>query len=161
VRPLKTALITGATDGVGRVVAKRLAAQGWRVLTHGRNEERGETLVREIEQAGGQATFLRADFASLVEVRKLADGVQAETGELQPLINNAGIGSVGDKPGRQESVDGHELRFAVNYLAGYLLTSCVLSCLAKGAPSRIVNVTSAGQQAIEFGDVDLTRSYSG
>jgi NAD(P)-dependent dehydrogenase (short-subunit alcohol dehydrogenase family) len=158
---MKTALITGATDGVGRVVAKRLAADGWRVLAHGRSEERGQSLVREIENAGGTATFLKADLASLAEVRRLADGVREETERLQLLINNAGIGSVGDTPGRRESADGHELRFAVNYLAGFLLTRLLLPLLKASAPARIVNVSSAGQQAIDFSDVMLTRGYSG
>src|SRR5262249_46000914 len=69
---VKTALIAGATDGVGRVVAGRLAADGWRVLVHGRSEERGQSLVRAIEGTGGTATFLKADLASLAEVRRLA-----------------------------------------------------------------------------------------
>ena len=158
---MKTAMITGATDGVGRVVAKRLAAEGWRVLAHGRSEERGQSLVREIAQAGGKATFLAADLASLAEVRRLAEAVKKETGALQLLINNAGIGSVGDRPGRRESADGHELRFAVNYLAGFLLTHLLLPLVKAGAPARIVNVSSAGQEAIDFGDVMLTRGYSG
>jgi len=158
---MKTALITGATDGVGRVVAKRLAAEGWRVLAHGRSEERGQSLVREIAQAGGKATFLAADLASLAEVRRLAEAVKKETGALQLLINNAGIGSVGDRPGRRESADGHELRFAVNYLAGFLLTHLLLPLVKAGAPARIVNVSSAGQEAIDFNDVMLTRGYSG
>jgi NAD(P)-dependent dehydrogenase (short-subunit alcohol dehydrogenase family) len=157
----KTALITGATDGVGRIVARRLAADGWRVLAHGRNKERGQSLVREIESAGGKATFLQADLASLAEVRRLADAVNKETDRLALLINNAGIGSVGDKPGRQESADGHELRFAVNYLAGFLLTNLLLPLVKASAPARIVNVSSAGQQAIDFDDVMLTRGYSG
>jgi NAD(P)-dependent dehydrogenase (short-subunit alcohol dehydrogenase family) len=158
---MKTALITGATDGVGRVVAKRLAGQGWRLLVHGRSQERGESLVREIEAAGGKATFFKADLASLAEVRRLAEAVKKETAALQLLINNAGIGSVGDTPGRQVSADGHELRFAVNYLAGFLLTHLLLPLLKAGAPARIVNVSSAGQEAIDFGDVMLTRGYSG
>jgi NAD(P)-dependent dehydrogenase (short-subunit alcohol dehydrogenase family) len=158
---MKTALITGATDGVGRVVAKRLAKDGWRVLVHGRSAERGQSLVKEIEGAGGKATFLKADLAALAEVRTLADAVNKETGQLQLLINNAGIGSAGDKPGRQESADGHELRFAVNYLAGFLLTHLLLPLLKAGAPARIVNVSSAGQQAIDLGDVMLTKGYSG
>ena len=158
---MKTALVTGATDGVGRVVAKRLAKDGWRVLAHGRSAERGATLVKEIEGAGDKATFLRADLASLAEVRKLAEAVKQETGELQLLINNAGIGTAGDRPGRQESADGHELRFAVNYLAGFLLTHLLLPLLKAGAPARIVNVSSAGQEAIDFGDVMLTKAYSG
>ena len=157
----RTALITGATDGVGRVVARALAQQGWRVLVHGRDRPRGEALVREIEQAGGRATFLAADLASLAEVRRLADAVKQQTGRLDLLINNAGIGSVGSAPGRQTSADGHELRFAVNYLAGFLLTHLLLPLLKASAPARIVNVASAGQQAIDFSDVMLTRGYSG
>ena len=157
----KTALITGATDGVGRVVARRLAKDGWRVLVHGRSAERGQSMVKEIEGAGGKATFLKADLASLAEVRTLAEAVKKETGQLQLLINNAGIGSAGDKPGRQESADGHELRFAVNYLAGFLLTRLLLPLLKSGAPARIVNVSSAGQEAIDFADVMLTRGYNG
>ena len=158
---MKTALVTGATDGVGRAVAKRLATDGWRVLAHGRSAERGASLMREIEGAGGKAAFLRADLASLAEVRALADAVKKETGALQLLINNAGIGTAGDRPGRQESADGHELRFAVNYLAGFLLTHLLLPLLKAGAPARIVNVSSAGQEAIDFGDVMLTKAYSG
>lgn len=157
----RTALITGATDGVGRVVAKRLAKDGWRVLVHGRSAERGQSLVREIEAAGGKATFLQADLASLAEVRRLAEMVERETDSLPLLINNAGIGSTGDKPGRQLSADGHELRFAVNYLAGFLLTRLLLPLVKAGAPARIVNVSSAGQQAIDFDDVMLTQGYSG
>ena len=157
----RTALITGATDGVGRVVARALAQQGWRVLVHGRDRPRGEALVREIEQAGGRATFLAADLASLAEVRRLADAVKQQTDRLDLLINNAGIGSVGSAPGRQTSADGHELRFAVNYLAGFLLTHLLLPLLKASAPARIVNVASAGQQAIDFSDVMLTRGYGG
>ena len=158
---VRTALITGATDGVGRVVARALGKDGWRVLVHGRDRPRGEAAVREIEQAGGSASFLEADLASLVEVRRLAEAVGTATDRLDLLINNAGIGTAGNAPGRQTSADGHELRFAVNYLAGFLLTRLLLPLLERSAPSRIVNVSSAGQQAIDFSDVMLTRQYSG
>jgi NAD(P)-dependent dehydrogenase (short-subunit alcohol dehydrogenase family) len=158
---MPTALITGATDGVGRLVAKQLGAKGFRMLVHGRSRERGESLVREIAAAGGTATFLQADLASLADVRKLADQVKAKTPKLELLINNAGIGSTGDKPGRQVSVDGHELRFAVNYLSGFLLTHLLLPLLKAAQPSRIVNVASAGQKALDFDDIMLTRAYNG
>jgi len=158
---MKTALITGATDGVGRVVARELGKQGWRVLAHGRNRERGEALVREIEQAGGSASFLAADLSSLAEVRQLAEAVKKATSRLELLVNNAGIGTTGHAPGRLTSKDGHELRFAVNYLAGFLLTYLLMPLLKAGNPSRIVNVASAGQQAIDFDDVMLTKRYSG
>lgn len=154
----KTVLITGATDGVGRVVAGRLAAQGWMVLAHGRSQERGASLIGEIAEAGGHALFISADLASLAEVRALATSVKRTTERLDLLINNAGIGSAGD---REVSADGHELRFAVNYLAGFLLTYLLLPLLKGGKPARIVNVASAGQHPIDFDDVMLTRAYSG
>jgi NAD(P)-dependent dehydrogenase (short-subunit alcohol dehydrogenase family) len=91
----KTALVTGSTDGVGRVVAKRLAQDGTRVLVHGRDRERGEGLVAEIEAAGGSAEFLAADLSTLAEVRRLADAARKTTNRLDLLINNAGIGSAG------------------------------------------------------------------
>jgi NAD(P)-dependent dehydrogenase (short-subunit alcohol dehydrogenase family) len=72
-------------------------------------------------------------------------------------VNNAGIGGAGP---RQESTDGYELRFAVNYLAGFALTRQLLPLLTASAPARIVNVSSAGQQAIDFGDVMLTSGYN-
>ena len=155
----RTALVTGATDGVGRVVATALGKDGWRVLVHGRDRERGAGLVQEIGQAGGSAAFLPADLASLAEVRRLADEARSAVDRLDLLINNAGIGTAGS--GRQTSTDGYELRFAVNYLAGFLLTYELLPLVKAAAPSRIVNVSSAGQQAIDFSDVMLTRRYSG
>jgi NAD(P)-dependent dehydrogenase (short-subunit alcohol dehydrogenase family) len=155
----KTALVTGSTDGVGRLVAKRLGEAGARVLVHGRDRERGESLVAEIAAAGGAAEFLQADLASLAEVRRLADAVRGKTDRLHILINNAGIGTSPNT--RQISADGHELRFAVNYLSGFLLTELLLPLIRKSAPARIVNVSSAGQQAIDFDDVMLTHGYSG
>ena len=157
----KTVLITGATDGVGRVVAKKLGALGARVLVHGRDQGRGAQVVAEIAAGGGQAEFLAADLAALAEVRRLADAVRARTDRLDILINNAGIGTSGGRPGRQTSADGYELRFAVNYLAGFLLTYLLLPLVIKSAPARIVNVSSAGQQTIDFADVMLTHGYSG
>jgi NAD(P)-dependent dehydrogenase (short-subunit alcohol dehydrogenase family) len=155
----KTALVTGSTDGVGRVVAERLGQMGARVLVHGRDQARGEQVVGAIKGAGGTAEFLEADLAALAEVRHLAEAVRATTDRLDILINNAGIGSAG--AARQASADGHELRFAVNYLAGFLLTNLLLPVIKQSAPARIVNVASAGQQAIDFADVMLTRGYSG
>ena len=155
----KTALVTGSTDGVGRLVARRLGEAGARVLVHGRDAERGERVVADIENAGSAANFFKADLASLAEVRRLAVMVGNTADRLDILINNAGIGTAGGM--RQESADGFELRFAVNYLAGFLLTSLLLPMLQESAPARVVNVSSAGQQAIDFADVMLTRGYSG
>jgi NAD(P)-dependent dehydrogenase (short-subunit alcohol dehydrogenase family) len=94
-------------------------------------------------------------------VRRLADAVRGRTDRLDILINNAGIGSGGAAGTRQTSADGHELRFAVNYLAGFLLTQSLLPLIKQSAPARIVNVASAGQQPLDFADIMLTRGYSG
>ena len=155
----KTVLITGSTDGVGRYVAERLAAQGWRVIVHGRDRTRGEAVVQRITRQGGEARFLAADLSSLAEVRSLADAVRADGDGLDALVNNAGIGTSGAH--RELSADGFELRFAVNYLAGFLLTRLLLPALESRKSARVVNVASAGQQAIDFADVMLTRDYSG
>ena len=159
--PKRTALITGSTDGVGRVVARKLGEAGFHVLIHGRDQERGASLIAEIAKAGGTSDFLHADLSSLEEVRALAADVQRRTDRLRLLVNNAGIGTDGAGGVRETSVDGHELRFAVNYLAGFLLTRLLLPTVRRSAPARIVNVSSAGQKAIDFSDVMLTNGYSG
>jgi len=166
VRPLaeQTILITGATDGLGRALADELAANGATLLLHGRDGAKGERVVAEIAEASGneRLRWLPADLASLAEVRGLGELVLGETDRLDVLVNNAGIGTTtAGIETREESAEGFELRFAVNYLAGYLLTRLLLGLLERSAPSRIVNVSSAGQAAIDFEDVMLTRGYSG
>jgi NAD(P)-dependent dehydrogenase (short-subunit alcohol dehydrogenase family) len=158
--PNRTVLVTGATDGLGRALAGELAADGWTVLVHGRDEARGQAALEEIRARTGNEDLrlYLADLASLDEVRRLADAVLGAEQRLDVLVNNAGIGGSGD---RWESRDGHELRFAVNYLAGYALTRRLLGLLRSSAPARIVNVASAGQTAIDFGDVMLEHDYDG
>ncbi len=155
----KVALITGSTDGVGRMVAERLGKAGAHILVHGRDNKRGNDVVAAIRGGGGSADFLMADLGSLAQIRHLAQTVERTASRLDILVNNAGIGTAG--AARQTSTDGHELRFAVNYRAGFLLTHMLLPLLQASTPARIVNVSSAGQQAIEFDDVMLTRGYSG
>ena len=147
----QTALVTGSTDGVGGLVAKRLGQHGARVLVHGRDRVRGERVVAEIKGGGGAAEFLAADFSALAAVRSLADAVQQRTEGLAILINNAGIGSGGPS----------ELRFAVNYLSGFLLTHLLLPLVTKTGPARVINVSSAGQHALDFADVMLRTGYTG
>jgi len=166
VRPIEqtTALITGATDGLGRGVAQRLAADGADLHIHGRDPARLASTAKEIRTETGNhrvQTHL-ADLASLDEVRALADDVQASTDQLHLLISNAGIGTgKPEKATRQESRDGYELRFAVNYLAGFLLTLRLLPLLRRSAPARVVNVASIGQAPLDFDDVMLERDYDG
>jgi NAD(P)-dependent dehydrogenase (short-subunit alcohol dehydrogenase family) len=158
----KTVLITGSTDGVGRYVAAKLAAAGAHVLIHGRDEARAKTLTDEIRREGhGKATFHQADLSSLAGARRLAETVIAGHKRLDVFISNAGIGSMSLGPERRVSADGHELRFAVNYLSGFVLVRLLLPLLKTGAPSRIVNVASLGQHPLDFDDVMLTKGYTG
>jgi NAD(P)-dependent dehydrogenase (short-subunit alcohol dehydrogenase family) len=157
----KIALITGSTDGVGRYVAVALAADGAHVLVHGRDRERAQRLLDDIRRAGGSAAFYPADLSSLAAVREFAEAVLRDHDRLDLLINNAGIGTGGRAAQRAVSTDGHELRFAVNYLSGYLLTRLLLARLQASGAARIVNVSSLGQHPIDFDDVMITQNYSG
>jgi NAD(P)-dependent dehydrogenase (short-subunit alcohol dehydrogenase family) len=157
----KIALVTGSTDGVGRFVAEALAADGWDVIVHGRNAERGAAVAATIAAVGGSGRFVAADLSDLAAVRGLADQVVKAAPRLDLLINNAGVGAGGMAARRQVNSAGAELRFAVNYLAGFALTLRLLPLLRASAPARIVNVASVGQRAIDFDDVMLERAYSG
>ena len=160
----QTILITGATDGLGRALATDLAGTGATLLIHGRDDARGQQTIGDITTRTGndRLYWLRADLASLDEVGDLASRVMTEHPRLDVLVNNAGIGYTANGDDRRmESRDGHELRFAVNYLAGYLLTRLLLPHLQPDGPARIVNVASAGQAPIDFSDVMLERDYDG
>lgn len=154
-------LITGATDGLGRYVAASLARQGATVLLHGRSPEKGASVVADLKRATGndKIRYYNADLASLKDVRRLAADIMARESRLDVLVNNAGIGPREPGAPRELSADGHELFFAVNYLAGYLLTRELLPLLRASTPSRIVNVASIGQLPLDFNDVMLTRDY--
>jgi NAD(P)-dependent dehydrogenase (short-subunit alcohol dehydrogenase family) len=161
----RTVLITGATDGLGRALAHRLAADGGTtLLLHGRDQAKLDATAAALHETHGGARPLtfRADLAELAQVRALAAAVRAATDRLDVLVNNAGVGG-GEPDGRDRRVskDGYELRFAVNYLAGFLLTHELLPLLRASAPARVVNVASLGQQDIDFDDVMLTRHYDG
>ncbi|WP_433176881.1 SDR family NAD(P)-dependent oxidoreductase [Actinoallomurus sp. CA-150999] len=156
------ALVTGATAGLGRAVATALAERGTHVLVHGRDAERAASVVDRIEKAGGTAQAYLADLSSLAQARDLADRVSADHGALRLLVNNAGVGA-GRPPYRRRhlSADGHELRFAVNYLAPVLLARRLAPALRKGVLARIVNVGSVGQAPVDFADLRMDARYSG
>lgn len=153
----KTVLVTGSTDGLGRALALALAAEGAHVIVHGRNAARGQAVVDEISAAGkGSGRFFAADFASLQAVRAFADTIAAEYPRLDLLVSNAGI-ALGRSQPRRISTDGHELQFAVNYLAGWVLVNRLRPNLAAAAPSRVINVASGSAHPIDFDDVMLER----
>jgi NAD(P)-dependent dehydrogenase (short-subunit alcohol dehydrogenase family) len=160
----RTILITGATDGLGRALAGRLAAEGASLILHGRDQARLDAAASEIaaDSSGVTPATVLADFADLAQVRAMAEQVRSLTDRLDVLVSNAGIGS-GEPAGRERSVsqDGYELRFAVNYLAGFLLTLELLPLLRASAPARIINVASLGQAPIDWDDVMIESHYSG
>lgn len=160
----KTILVTGATDGIGALTAGELARRGATVILHGRREERCQATLAEIRRSTPDARLdhVVADFAALDEVRRMAGEVTARHPALDVLLNNAGVGAgKPDTTDRELSRDGHELRFAVNHLAPFLLTRLLVPCLERGAPARVVNVASAGQSPIDFDDVMFERDYQG
>lgn len=163
-RPVEeaTILITGSTDGIGKRTALDLVSMGANVLLHGRSPEKGRAVLKEIEDAtgNGELEYYNADLSSLDEVRRLAAAIAIAHPVLDVLINNAGIGTGRRGEERRElSADGHELRFAVNYLAPFLLTHLLLPTLRQSAPSRIVNISSLGQSPIDFDDIMLEMKY--
>jgi NAD(P)-dependent dehydrogenase (short-subunit alcohol dehydrogenase family) len=152
-----TILVTGATDGLGKRVARELAAKGTTVLLHGRSPERLEATLEELrgQTSSQKVGSYMADLSSLGAVRDLADRILSEYDRLDVLVNNAGI----IVQERKESEDGYELTFAVNYLSHFLLTSLLLPLLKDSAPARVVNVASAGQSPIDFDDPMLEHGY--
>jgi NAD(P)-dependent dehydrogenase (short-subunit alcohol dehydrogenase family) len=157
-------MVTGATDGLGRALATELAGRGATLLLHGRDGARLADTVERIraENANEKLRTYVADFSSLDEAGEMAERIQRDQGRIDVLVNNAGIGTTLPGDGvRMESRDGHELRFAVNYLAHFLLTRRLESLIVRSAPARIVNVSSAGQAPIDFDDVMLERAYDG
>ena len=158
----KTVLITGSTDGVGRYVAGALAKLGAELLIHGRDAPRAKSLIDDIAASGhAPPTFYQADLSSLDSVRKLASTIASRHKRIDVFISNAGIGSMNGGPLRQVSADGYELRFAVNYLSGFLLAHLLLPLIKAAGPARIVNVASLGQHPIDFDDVMIVKNYSG
>lgn len=160
----KTVLITGATDGLGRALAHRLAADNATLILHGRDPDKLARTADEISNYHGvkRPRTALADLAELAQVRRLAAEVREAVDRLDVFVSNAGIGA-GEPDGRtrRTSLDGHELRFAVNYLAGFLLTLELLPLLRASAPARIVNVASIGQHPLHLDDLMLEHGYSG
>lgn len=149
-------LITGATEGLGNHLTRELVASGATVVAHGRNPDKLQALRTEL----GVRTVL-ADLGDLRQVERLAGELLDSLDRLDVLVNNAGIGFGPPGAARQLSADGYELRFAVNYLAGYHLTKRLLPLVRKSAPARIVNVSSLGQEPLDFDDPMFERRYDG
>jgi NAD(P)-dependent dehydrogenase (short-subunit alcohol dehydrogenase family) len=152
----KTVVVTGASDGIGAVAARKLAAKGANVVIVGRSADKLARVASDIKAESGRepATFT-ADFTSLDEVRKLASDLLDRLPQIHVLANNAG----GVWPKRVETPDGHEQTFQVNHLAPFLLTALLRDRLAASAPARIINTASTAHRGgrLELDDLDYER----
>jgi retinol dehydrogenase-14 len=157
----RVCVITGATNGIGKETALGLARLGATVVIVARNVERAAQTANEIERETGNRNIemVIADFASLAAVRAAAAEIARRHPTVHVLVNNAGRAS----KQRMVSADGFEMTFAVNHLAPFLLTRELLPLLRAGAPSRIVNVASAGERngPMLFDDLQSERNYRG
>lgn len=157
----KIVLITGATDGLGKLVASHIAKDGAHVILHGRDVNKGQAVLKEIqeENKNDQLEYYNGDFSSLQDVKSMCGDILEKHDRIDILINNAGIGK-GKSNQRELSKDGFELRFAVNYLAPVLLTETLLPVIST-ENARIINVASVGQAPLDFTNLMLDKNYDG
>ena len=157
----KTALVTGATGGIGKVTARELARQGYRVLLTSRDPARGQKVLEEIksETKNDAPQLFLGDLSSMSDVRRIALEVRAQHPTLDVLVNNAG----GLFNERQTTVDGFEMTFAFNHLAYFLLTNLLLPSLEAAEDARIVSVSSDGNRfgSMRWNDLQYEKRYSG
>jgi NAD(P)-dependent dehydrogenase (short-subunit alcohol dehydrogenase family) len=144
----KTVLITGSTDGIGKLTALKMANEGHEVYIHGRNPEKVKNTIEELKEKTNNSKIkgFVADLSDLDSVKKLAAQVKQEITSLDVLVNNAGVYVTPQVLNK----DGLDLRFAVNYLAPYLLTKELLPILEKTENPRIINLSSAAQSGVSM-----------
>jgi NAD(P)-dependent dehydrogenase (short-subunit alcohol dehydrogenase family) len=131
-----TALVTGATAGIGYAIALQLASEGAEVIVHGRNPERGAKTVRDIENAGGKARFVAADVSDANDVRRLAD----EAGDVDILVNNAGIYRFG--PTFETTDADFDDHINTNLKAPYILVQKLVPGMVQRGHGTVINVTT-------------------
>jgi len=157
----KICLITGATAGIGKVTALKLAKMGATVVGVGRNPVKGQAVAERIQKATGnpRVEFLIADLSSQIQIRSLAESFRQKYDRLDVLVNNAGVIFLA----RQLTADGIEKTFALNHLGYFLLTRLLLDMLKASAPARIVNVSSVAHMSgeMDFNDLEFKQGYSG
>lgn len=144
----KSVLITGSTDGIGKLVAIKLAQEGYKIYLHGRNPEKLATVISEIKEQSKNENIkgFIADFSDLDAVKKMAYQIKQELSQIDVLINNAGVYS----STKSQNSDGLDIRLVVNYLAPFLLTNELITLLKRGEAPRIINLSSAAQSPIDY-----------
>ncbi|MEM9143477.1 MAG: SDR family NAD(P)-dependent oxidoreductase [Bacteroidota bacterium] len=146
---MKTILITGSTDGIGKLAATTLAKEGHRVLVHGRNPVKLEQTVSEINAMAHNAQIAGfvADLSDFGSIQRMVTELDNEFSRIDVLINNAGV----FKSARQQNQNKLDMRFAVNYFAPYLLTNGLIPLLKNGTSPRVLNLSSAAQSTVSLG----------
>jgi NAD(P)-dependent dehydrogenase (short-subunit alcohol dehydrogenase family) len=140
------ALVTGATSGIGRATALRLARDGWEIVVHGRNADRGAEVVREIEGQGGRARFVAADLKDVAAVRSLVD----EVGDVDVLVNNAGSSWFGPTADLDQAT--FDDLFDGNVRSAYFLVAAIAPGMAERSSGSIISLASmAGQIGLDGG----------
>ncbi len=144
----KTILVTGSTDGIGKLAAIKLAKDGHKVCVHGRKPEKVTKVVEEIKSAANNDNVkgFVADFSDLDAVKQMAGQINSELPKIDVLINNAGV----FKSPIELNKDGLDIRMVVNYLASYVLTESLMPLLQKGISPRMVNLGSAAQAPVSL-----------
>jgi NAD(P)-dependent dehydrogenase (short-subunit alcohol dehydrogenase family) len=157
----KVCMVTGAASGIGAITAQALAQRGAAVILVDRNSEKGAVTANQIRRQTGDPAveFMRADLSAQKEIRQLAQQFRSGYQRLDVLVNNAGAIFAQ----RQESVDGIEMTFALNYLGYFLLANLLLDTIKASAPARIINVSSRShaRAQIDFDDLQSRSGYRG
>lgn len=141
-------LITGATDGIGKVTATALAREGYTVVLAARSEAKAATVTSQIVAATGNrdVEYLTADLRSLAQLQRLAGNLMARYPRVDVLVNNAGV----VMPQRELTEDGYETTFQVNYLAQFYLTHLLLDALQASPQGRVINLSSSVYRGGKF-----------
>jgi len=144
----RTILITGSTDGIGKLAAIELAKEGHEIYLHGRNAEKLSKVISEMKELSNNESIkgFVADFSDLEAVNQMAQQINNELTKIDVLINNAGV----FKSAISHNKDGLDLRFVVNYFAPYVLTNALIPLLNKGTEARIINLSSAAQSPVSM-----------
>ncbi len=145
---MKTILITGSTDGIGKLTALKLAKYGYQILLHGRNGEKLEQTKVEIKKLSNNASVsgFVSDLSDFDSIEKMIESIASKYSKIDVLINNAGV----FKSKIQSNQNGLDLRFAVNYFAPYLLTNGLIQLLKNSDSPRVINLSSAAQSSVSI-----------
>ncbi|MEQ9279763.1 MAG: SDR family NAD(P)-dependent oxidoreductase [Balneola sp.] len=145
---MRTILITGSTDGIGKLAATKLAKNGHQLIVHGRNSEKLENTISEIKEItnNDRVSGFVSDLSDFDSIKKMIADISNEFSSIDVLINNAGV----LKSSIVQNQIGLDIRFAVNYFAPYLLTNGLLPILKNNDSPRIINLSSAAQATVSM-----------